>query len=699
MGTHRRAGSRSSQHGAALLILVLIVLLATTYAVINRLSAQSLGGDRQISTSAALAQARDALIGFAVTYRDSHASEVFGFLPCPDADNNGQADLSCGVGSVSAAGRLPWQTLGLPALRDGDGECLWYAVSGTAKDTPKIAAFNWDTAGQFIVQDALGTTTLVGASPHERPFAVVLAARGVIGSQTRAPAGTTECGGSNTSTDYLEGLGALSAGNTIVRLSTADSVRNGSNNDQGLWISSKDIFDRVKKRGDFKNDIDALINDLANYLNNLAPASLPTASSGNKGIDTVITGYLAANPSLPPQKAKVLSNWRDNLLYAGGPAGSFTVNSSATICRALLFFSGERTNAQTRITAAEKGDSVIFGDATKYLEGANALQFPGNGAYTGATQFSAISASADITRCINGLGSGAASFAIPSDFASFVPIGTAVTTNTTTPSTPTVSIADASGTRDGCFWFPNLIPLAGKTLRAYYEFQFMYPDTYAISGGLGGPASDRGNGFTLQMVRSDFGAPVTCGKESNLGALTLGDLPGGLWGSLSFIVETDVLKNTSRADPAENHTAIMTNGDLSHSLPGTMSTACNGTASGCRHSPPNKFEESPSPLPHNQRIEIHTGCTPGCGSCNPASHVAPDTYARISVWVDCANCGDVVADLDRTANPPTVQRCSNVPTEMNSIYFGFTGGFLSEASAGEAPAQGVTIKNFSLRSD
>jgi hypothetical protein len=32
-------------------------------------------------------------------------------------------------------GRLPRKTPGLDALKDGSGECLWYAVSGTYKNS------------------------------------------------------------------------------------------------------------------------------------------------------------------------------------------------------------------------------------------------------------------------------------------------------------------------------------------------------------------------------------------------------------------------------------------------------------------------------------------------------------------------------------------------------------------------------------
>jgi hypothetical protein len=678
-----------------LLILLLIVLLASTYTVFNSLSSQTLSTERQSRSASALTQAKDALLGFAVTYRDTHANQVFGFLPCPDADNDGLIDASCGLTDVSVAGHLPWQSLALPTLRDTDNECLWYAVSGSAKDTPKTAVFNWDTLGQFIVQDAAGTTTLAGANAHERPLAMVFAPRSPIAAQARTSAGTTVCGGNNTSSNYLDALAALGTGTTVVKLSTADSIRDATNNDQALWITSKDVFDRIKKRTDFKSDIDTLMDDLSNYLNSLATASLPAASASNKGIDTLITNYLAANPALSSQKTNVLNNWQDHLLYTK-PASTSTVNST-TGCIAVLLFGGERTSTQSRASGAEK---LV---AANYLEATNATTFPSSGTYTGATSFdgtsSSTAAAADIVRCIKGAPT---QVSFVTNFSTFVPAGAAVATDTSVPSVPTVTISDnTSGSTGGCFWQSTSIPLAGKTLRVYYEHQFTYADTYALNG----LASDRGDGFTFQMVRGDipdaFGAPSapnTCGRESRMGSLS----PTDTWGSISFIVETDIQRDTasatstsSRSDPAENHTAIMTNGNLNHAASGTMSTACNGTASGCRHSPANLFEEATSPLVHKQRIEVHTGCNSTCSSCTPANHVTPNTYARITVWADCTDCSDVASDLNRTTKVPTVQRCNILNTEMNSIYFGLTAGFLSNSDT----IQGVIFKNLVLRSD
>ena len=687
----------NTQHGAALLLFALVLISVLLGGFLSRLNSATQERQRDRIASESLARAKEALIGFAISYRDTHPEQVFGYLPCPDTDNDGEVGPDCGISGVSVIGRLPWKELGLPAPRDASGECLWYAVSGHFKNNPKTVPLNWDSLSQFIVEDPDGTT-LAGGNAHERPVAVIFAPRAALAAQARAPAGVSECGGNNNPAAYLEGVGALGAGDTTITLSNADSIRNGTNNDQGLWITGKEIFDRIVRRSDFKTDIDTLVDGVANHLNNQNPADLPNTSPDRKGVKVVIDKYLEDNPALSNQKENVLTNWQDNLLYVGGPGGNFTLTGSTTPCRALLFFGGNRTTrtlapltAQTRSTAAEKGDDANFGDATMYLEGDNALLFPANGTYTRATQFSAENPDTDLVRCINGLGSGSASFSNATDFASFTPTGVGVKADATTdPATPTVSMVDASGSSGGCFWFPTAIPLAGKTLRAYYDFRFIYADTYALDG-LG---SDRGNGFTFQMLRSDLGLPSTCGSETTMGALKTSDM----WGSLSFIVETDIHKDGSVNDPVGNHTAVHTNGSLSHAS-GTMSAACNGTLSGCRREPSNGFEESLKPLSHNQRIEIHSGCNAGCSSCNPLAHAAPNTYARISVWIDCTDCNDVVADLNRLTKAPSIQRCTALHPELNAIYFGFTGGFRSGSTAGEAPAQGVTISNFSLRSD
>ncbi len=623
---------RPKQQRGAALLLILFIALTLGLAFLFKPVSDSLNHfTREGTSNDSMAQAKDALVGFAATYRDRNPNEAFGYLPCPDTNNDGFAEPNCGNQDESVIGRVPWKTLGIAPLRDSASECLWYAVSGHAKDNPKTSTFNWDTLGQFIVQDADGNT-LAGATPHDRPFAVLLAPHNALNGQSRTAAGASECGGNNNSAEYLEGIGALGTGDTNIVVASASSLNNGTNNDRALWITGKDVFDRMKVRSDFKADVDTLLGDIVTCLNAVPVAGLPLATATNKGLDNIPNTCFGTSL----RKSNFATNWKDNLLYAGGPTGNFTINGSPTSCKAILIFGGERFAGQSRATVAEKSN------ASNYLEGTNATIFPNNGAYTGATNFYASASSADIVRCITGLPPGATQVSFAQDLATFTKTGATATIAENTSENSVTIVDNSAGTAAGCYWSPIPIPLAGKTLRAYYEYQFAFTDTYATTGA----PSDRGNGFTLQLVRGDitnasgtFTQPSTCGTEANLGALNTSDI----WGSLSYIIETDVRRTISQADPLGNHTAVMINGSLNHSgSGGTPTTTCDGTSNGCMQTPANTFEDSPTPLVHNQRVEIHTGCNAACTQCNPA-----DTggYSKVSVWVDCSECNDVTSDL------------------------------------------------------
>ncbi len=121
--------TRLQQQGMALIMLLFIFGLAATAYLVHAFNSNAIKSVRIQQTASSLAAAKEALIGYAVTYRDQHPGELFGFFPCPDTDNNGIAETSCTDTpsinpNVSAIGRLPWRTLGLPPPRDGTTECL-----------------------------------------------------------------------------------------------------------------------------------------------------------------------------------------------------------------------------------------------------------------------------------------------------------------------------------------------------------------------------------------------------------------------------------------------------------------------------------------------------------------------------------------------------------------------------------------------
>ena len=120
------------------LVIATLLLLALLGIVFAMSFAGAPGGaGRERVSQAALAEARAALIAYASDH-PINAVVGPGYLPCPDLDNDGWAEPTCGSqngdsGQAERIGRLPWKTLGLADLRDGYGERLWYAVSSKYK--------------------------------------------------------------------------------------------------------------------------------------------------------------------------------------------------------------------------------------------------------------------------------------------------------------------------------------------------------------------------------------------------------------------------------------------------------------------------------------------------------------------------------------------------------------------------------------
>lgn len=195
-------------------MLTIVVLGAASF-LLAKLNSKS-GKLRQAQqTAVALAQAKEALIGYALTYTDQgRPGQPQGYLPCPDMNGNGTAFGACSNKGESVIGRLPWRTLGIPALRDGSGECLWYVVSGTYKNNPKLVLTS-DTEGLLLIKSEAGAT-LIGSTPAERAIAIVFAPGPIVAQQDRSFALTekTECGSDiddpvNLPVNFLESLGSI----------------------------------------------------------------------------------------------------------------------------------------------------------------------------------------------------------------------------------------------------------------------------------------------------------------------------------------------------------------------------------------------------------------------------------------------------------------------------------------------------------
>jgi hypothetical protein len=208
---------RHSQLGVALLLILTMIIVGAASMILYKLNHVNFQTANQENTVQALAQAKDALIGFAMTYAEHHPGQPQGYLLCPDTDGDGSADPPCGNLGVSALGRLPWKTLGLPVLRDGSGECLWYAVSGNYKDNPKqtLTTDTPSSYGLFVVKDATGAT-IAGTTAADQAIAIIFAPGRKIGTQLREATGTrTVCGSDNAAdainqaANYLDSLNGI----------------------------------------------------------------------------------------------------------------------------------------------------------------------------------------------------------------------------------------------------------------------------------------------------------------------------------------------------------------------------------------------------------------------------------------------------------------------------------------------------------
>ena len=169
-------GACRASAGSALVVAVLLAAACVALVVAMGLAPAGAGARADRVSERALAEAREALIAYAAD-RPINAAVGPGYLPCPDLDDDGWAESTCGslagdVGQAERLGRLPWKTLGIADLRDGYGERLWYAVSSKYKGLLNCAASRGCV--DMTPAAALGTITVrdsAGAIIHDGTIA------------------------------------------------------------------------------------------------------------------------------------------------------------------------------------------------------------------------------------------------------------------------------------------------------------------------------------------------------------------------------------------------------------------------------------------------------------------------------------------------------------------------------------------------
>jgi hypothetical protein len=195
-----KSSNPQNQRGVALLILLLIFGAGAMYVLLRGLNQSNLQIERDKITERALAQAKEALIGYAVS-RPLVASASIrpGELPCPDMINDGNtwnSHFNSGCSNaVDRLGRLPLKALGLQDLRDGYGERLWYAISNNFKNNPRQIGLplNSNTNGTIAIKDASGQT-IYGDTLRNGVIAVIFAPGAPITRQGATATQDRGCG-------------------------------------------------------------------------------------------------------------------------------------------------------------------------------------------------------------------------------------------------------------------------------------------------------------------------------------------------------------------------------------------------------------------------------------------------------------------------------------------------------------------------
>lgn len=485
-GKHLSLGRR--QEGYAFLLMLALLIAGSLYAIVQRLDHKVMASTQAAATAASLTAARDALLGYAVTYRESHPDEGFGHFPCPDISGDGTAETSCN--NVVTIGLLPYKTLGLPDLRDASGACLWYAVSAQFRNNPKSDPLNWDAQGQITVVDASGKILQTQDDSGGGVAVVIFAPGAPLGNQGSGKLDSGyPCGAvpsqvdhylESTTSPFRQGPGLDASGATVL-------------NDQLLWLSSADVSERIRARTDF-----------ATYIN-----------AGNKGIQSALSfSSLAVGsgntlPTVPPvflsaSDQRFYLQWQDQFRYLKCSPGSYCYQIGSQQCDGALLFGGENSNGKPR-ASTERTLRNYFESPTIDLAQGNTNTL---------SSISTLYAKTSVTTRMQDLALCLTPRTQTIDLSSQTPTATAsATPNGGAIAGPDSTLAVSNGLylgqvgvqspAYGCLWYPEPLQLGASAtpinLRAYFEFN----------------VATRGQGFTLALADADSSinpSPAMCGR-------------------------------------------------------------------------------------------------------------------------------------------------------------------------------------------
>lgn len=384
MNTHFSFGRRTklkSQQGAALLLLMLLVLIGVSSVVMVNLSNPS-GHLMQTDDSMKnLRKARELLLGWAVSHPDRP-----GLLPLPDLNGDGNYDgnsdcLNTPLNAASLLGKFPWRTQEAPCPTpfrgigsnpaDATGETLWYAVS--ANVVYNAATGQYPKINSELRSTNTGWLTVIdesGVVLSNRVAFVLLAPAGTVPGQVRG-------GATPSASQYLDSVtvnGQTQSNSDLdqifVRAKTQDSF-----NDLLIYVTIDELIARVGNRmlRDLKSCLDSYA--LANASVYPWPEAIDAAVNGNSnGEFGRFTTQGITWPASCIVTKPVWADWTEIAFYKIAPAFVPGGDLSCPICltlngsgnyRAMIFLAGLALTGQTRVTLQDKAT------VTNYLEGLN----------------------------------------------------------------------------------------------------------------------------------------------------------------------------------------------------------------------------------------------------------------------------------------------------------------------------------------
>lgn len=409
----KRIQYRFYQKGVALLLALLVVIVLMAMIVPTLLTPVDPDVKREQQTQAALLMAKQALLGHIARHYEKGISSTSGLsirLPCPDmsiiSGYEGGADGNCHGNNITAVGRFPWRSFDLDVVKDGYGECLWYAVSGNYKSQNgyEKSVVNEDTYG--LIRMFSSDNLLVpqyGQTPPSRLVAAIISPGRPLSGEDRSvdtSNGVLACGGNYNPQNYLDAVAGFDNAYTPATVGTIFDLVNftpqsKAGNDRVFSVTRDEIMQIIQQRKDLGNKQKDLVKALAecvrqyglvsankgrlpwpapidivgddNYANQTNYNDSPGTYLGRFSYNIDDTKSDIGSPSEDKlfqndfcifygnnELKKFYNDWKDHLFYAvskarepvntlsGGCGNCVTVNGQAAKYSALVIFAGKR---------------------------------------------------------------------------------------------------------------------------------------------------------------------------------------------------------------------------------------------------------------------------------------------------------------------------------------------------------------------